>query len=420
MNNILSTVKKIQEQLRKHHDFLTQNPDLLDAIYERLSKAKSEDEADQWLRDNDGQGNEDQYNEDDNSDDQETYEPQSNFLDNPEQQESDTDEIPQTDEDEQDPEAETEEPKIRTSQYSEWKPRADHSSENHQKMADLVSQGYSAREAERKIGGHQRFTSLGHAVETNRTHPSEPSPKMLEELKPHAKQALSDWRMGEAVSADAAKNPVKAAHGHAVATHQAAIQDYATSLKNFKASPEYSKLSMKDKFNAEQMFKKNFEMQNPEHKSKLISAAGSTADKQKEVQQAREGYLGDKDLDLITAHLHSALGGEDMTDTGKMQSVGGEGTEDSGPMAGTTSDPMSHFATKNPEYIKQIKDKLLSRMSDDQKKRLGLVDAAKTAAGHNAPVPKETKQAAPVIPAASEVRTFTPEQIAQENKKRGV
>jgi hypothetical protein len=417
-------LKDINGLLKKHEIFLNSNPEIFFAIEDRLLKAiddEDEQEGDENYKDPD-----DFYNDEDNF--------ESDLLDKP-----DEDEVPEDDEDaeyatagadedeeseadkwlrENDParaeaeQAETSstepsedelpemdlpaatpkkaEPKEKTSRMGEWKPQSQYAPHHEAAIKEHMANGYSHREAERLAGAHKAPTDFYSALRSG-TKPSEPSPKMLAQMKElsHGWLRNAERKAGESAEADV--NPQKYASGKTLAAHDAAHKDFASDYEKFLGSDAVKGLTGRARNQAVNEWKSKWQEANPEHHDKAVQAA-SSGKALAEAGDARKKRLQEGQASLLTAgfssgednpmagEFSSGAAGEAQGKTAAAQNVGAaqsEGDEGQGFSTNIKKDPHAVFAEKNPEYIKHLKTKLASKMAPEQASRLTAIDSFK-------------------------------------------
>mgnify|MGYP006892915605 CR=1 FL=1 len=426
-------LKNISNLLKKHENFLNNNPEFFHAIENRLLKAindededsdydwaniganehedededgsgygddlfdkvpsdDSDDEDERYVRgDVDGDGDEDEDDADkwlrengDGGDD----ESEDGFGFDPDAaREDDEEPVADVNENEDVPAnvpKKTEEPKKSSGRHVDWKAK-DRYEPHHQKQIDEhVKNGYSPREAERLAGAHSAPTDFYSALKSS-TKPSEPSPKMLEQLKSHAHNWLRNADRKQMESAEAESNPQKYATGKALASHEEAHKEFEPAYNEYLASDELKGLTGRARHSAIQNWKKDFAEKNPEHREKSIAAAntgkvfGEASEARKQRRSEGEQAILDsgKSFGAGTTGEYSqaAAGGGDepMSSQAAGQSVGGEQNEEGGFSTNIKKDPAAVFAERNPEYVKHLQSKL----NPQQAQRMSGIDSLK-------------------------------------------
>lgn len=420
-------LKNIKGLLNKHADFLNSNPELFFAIEERLFKAidpeedEDEDYRDRKLssdeygdgdpeldlgfddpEDDEYSGDEDaEYvagNEDDEDSDADRW-----LRDNDPSYETDEEEeapaeeaIPEdagwnadkVTEDDEDVSAAKPEKADRksSSRMVDWKARDKYEPHHDEAIKEHMKNGYSHREAERLAGAHQAPTDFYSALRGS-TRPSEPSPKMLEQMKGLSHEWLRNAERKNADRAEADVNPQKYASGKSLAAHEAAHKDFSGAYNDFLNSDEVKGLSGRARHTAVQNWKNKWSQENPDHKEAAVQAA-SSGKALSEANEARKKRLDEGRASILTAGFSS---GEDNPMSGEFssnisgeqkgnaaaQSVGGEQDEDGGFSTNIKKDPNLVFAEQNPEYIKHLKGKLATKLAPEQAQRMTAVDSFK-------------------------------------------
>ena len=430
-------LKDINSLLKKHENFLNNNPEMFFAIEERLHKAidPDEDEAeegdenykDDYDADEDGgglglfddergsdedeepsyededeayvrggKGDEDEESEADkwlrendpsfaSKDEEEPAAEDSSYED--EMPEMDLPDAKATDEDEEEAPAAPKKP----SRMGEWKPQAQYKPEHDKAIKEYMGQGYSHREAERLANAHVAPGNFYDALRSS-TRPSEPSPKMLEHMKGLAHEWLRNADRKTSESAEADVNPQKYASAKTLAAHDAAHKDFNKDYDAFLQSDELKNLTGRARHQAIQSWKQKWQEANPEHHDAAVAAAGS-GKALAEANKARKQRLQEGQASLLTAGFSS---GEDNPMAGEFssgaagetpetrgmsaagQNVGAEQDDDGGGFqTNIKKDPNLVFAQQNPEYMKHLKEKLATKMAPEQAQRMSAVDSFK-------------------------------------------
>lgn len=428
-------LKNISSLLKKHEDFLNNNPEMFYAIQDRLVKAsddeedsdydwanigkdenqdegddesgygdelfdkipsdEGEDEDQQYIRESDG--------EDDGADDDASRwlrehggdtgdEDQSGFDHDPEaSRESDEEgHTPDANEngDVQQKIPKTEESKRSSGRMVDWKPQDKYAPEHQKAIEAAMKEGYSHREAEKIAGAHKAPSDFYGALRGS-TRPSEPSAKMLEQLRGHAHGWLKNAEAKAAENAEAEVNPVKYASGKAIASHDAAHKDFDAAHNEFLQSDNLKGLAGRARHQAIQSWKKDWEEKNPQHKERAIAAADTGKvfseatkardERRKEGEQAILGAGKSFGTGTTGEYSQAAAGGDDepISSQAAGQMVGGEKSDEGGYSTNIKTDPAALFAQRNPEYVKHLQSKL----NPDQQQRLSGINAIKIKKG---------------------------------------
>ena len=278
-------VKKLQEFISQNKELISERPEILIRLKDRLAKADDPDELsfddmDFGYQDHDS---EDGYEDEDlaglsefDPDEEEGYEGQDEadklLAENPEQQD-----IPDETE-EQAPEESVETPDVSTEsqppkkQYSgRWQPNEANYTDAHRSAIDEhMNNGYSHREAERMAGAHagpDDFESAYHA----RHDQEEPSAAFMEQLLPHAHQYIDNWEKHKRMNAEAAKNPELHHAGQIMGAVEDHRKDYDQAWKEFQDSDDFKGMNMFEQMKAQADFKKKFHEDNPDHADNFIN-----------------------------------------------------------------------------------------------------------------------------------------------------
>lgn len=380
--NAQELLKSINDLLKKNEQFLIDHPEAFKLIEDRLYKAV--------------------YDPNDEMDDEEFYgqEDDLGLLDDVPEDDYYTDEGDDAEGDDADqwlqeqeakPEVEApveesaqeekpKEKKVSNSGYRNWQPK-DKYEEKHQILIDQhMADGYSHREAERLVGLNEiPVDPYKHKIK-----PSQPSDKMLSQMKGLAGDWLrnAERKIGE--SAEAKKNPIKHATSKALSAHEDAHGNFKTAYDDFLSSDNVKELRGRDRAKAIRDFKSKYNEDNPEHREGAIAAAdtgkiyGSAMDERKQHIKEGEQSIIDAgksggEMSTVGEFSAGASGNMDnMTAQGAAQMAGGA-QEEGGYTSGTVKDPAMHFAESNPEYVKSLKDKLASKLKPEQSERLSAI-----------------------------------------------
>lgn len=399
-------LKNISGLLKKNEEFLNGNPEIFHAIEDRLFKAidyedwEGEEDQDDEGDYEGGYGDDlfDQVPDEDYGDieDSEELDDADRWL-----AENDAAAGREADVDSDDIDAagpvETEEPAVqqepkaeakqkKSSRYLDWKARDKYEDHHQAAIEQHMKDGYSHREAERLAGAHESPTDFYSALK-HTVNPSEPSPKMLEQMKQLAHGWLQNANRQQDASADASMNPVKHASGKMLQSHEDAHGDFSSAYNEFLGSDELKGLRGRDRHNAIKQWKAQYHEANPEYRDRATSSA-SASKVHNEANEARakrreEGMqaildAGKSGGDLAGGYSAEAAGGVEsgMSAQHAAQMVGGEKGE-SGYSANIKKDPAAVFAERNPEYIKHLRGKLEGKLSPEQSQRMAGIDSFK-------------------------------------------
>jgi hypothetical protein len=293
-------------------------------------------------------------------------------------------------EDEEEPQKEV---KTRKGGYSQWAPHGQYTPEQSAKMKELVGQGYSDREAERMVGAHKGpkdfQSALKHTVK-----PSQPSEKMLKELKELAGHWLDRADRHSKLNANPEKNPQKYAAGKMMQAHEEHSKDFNSAYNDFLNSDDLKGKKGLERHKAIQTWKSNWKSRNPEYTESI----GNVSESQKHYKEASDARK--QSVDEALKHiLTGGYNADAMSAQEAAQHVGGEKT-DEGYTATTIKDPSASFAERNKGFVDAMKQKqaaaappvqqkkkedpmiIVRRRSDpEQMDRFVRVQAARTAQG---------------------------------------
>lgn len=347
---LLEKIQLLKDLVKSSPDIYGSNPELLDKVLNVLTKARGDDD------------------EEDHQDygDHENLDPEDleglNVTDDPFSDEGDdadqwlkehggesqdagaADDEEETSQEAPQQKAAEQEVKPSKGGYSEWKAHGEYSPEQSAKMKEFTEQGYSPREAERMVGAHRApkdfQSALKHTVK-----PSQPSNKMLEEMKGLAGHWLDRADRHSKINANPEKNPQKFAAGKMMQAHEEHAKDFNSAYNEFLGSDELKGKKGMDRHKAIQTWKSNWKSRNPEYHGNV----GSLSESQKHYKEAGEARK--KNVDEALQHI--LTGGhnpEAMSSQEAAQHVGGAKT-DEGYSATTIKDPSASFAEKNKGFV---------------------------------------------------------------------
>lgn len=390
-------LKGISNLLKKHEDYLNDNPEVFHAIEERFFKA-IDDEYDyqDYLDENDPNAthddeqdyggdygdqlfdrapNEDIYEEEfgDNEQDFEGDEAAKWLADQEAAAAGATDDAPQDNINaDENGDVKEEKPK-RRSRYLDWKPQDEYKDHHKEAIDKFMEEGYSHREAERLAGAHQApgdfYSALKHTV-----NPSEPSPKMLEQMKQLAHGWLKNADAKRDEASEASVNPIRHASAKTIAAHNEAHGDFSNAYNNFINSDEVSGLKGRERHKAIREFKQKWHADNPDHRQNAIAAADS-GKVVGEAMDARNQARTESSQALLNAGMSSG-DTDSMSSQMAAQMVGGEKGE-GGYQTNVKKDPSVHFAENNKAYIDHLRSKLEGKLSPEQTQRMSGIDSFK-------------------------------------------
>lgn len=417
-------LKSISSLLKKHESFLNENPEVFHVIEDRLFKAIDDyDEEDpiftQLEEDPEYYDDEEEYGQGGYGDDM--------FDDIPENERGYGDEDVEEDEADQwlreNEQRESEEAGSEAAddtdvaetgaiqqeekpitETQDWQPSTEYSDEDNAKIKSYMDQGYSEREAGRLAGVGRESISFFDALK-RRLNPSEPSPKMLEEMKGIAKKWLSDARKN--TEYDPKKNPILNASGKALKAHEEAHGSFAEAYNEFLNSDQLQGLSRKERRQAIREFKENWNNENPDHRDRAIAAADAGAAFSENAEIRKKELMDGLSAILSAGQVHvddgpegysqeAAGGGGSMSTQAAAQMVGAEKGE-GGYQANIKKDPAMMFAEKNPEVVKQLKERLKGKLDQTQTERMSAIDSVKPKQEVKPEQPKQPEQPKPRV-----------------------
>ena len=364
-------LKSISATLKKHEDFLNNNPEMFKAIEYRLFKAIDDEYEDEGY-DDEGFGDE-QFSDmfDEEADDSYSNEPKefqdieeddaaSKYLREAEAAYARGEEHP---EEEATPEEEVTAPKekseVSASGFKDWSPKDSYKQHHQAQMDKLMEEGFSHREAERKVGQQDRLDD----PLKNKTKPSEPSEKFHESTHHLTKKWLVNLERTIQDNADENKQPVLAANSKNRKAHNETHGDFDAAFKEFKSSDDFKKLKHRARGQALKAFRDKWHEENPEHKENSITAAGTNAGSFDNAKSARSNYLDESrqsgrqlgtvnEATTLSEFAAKQYGGE-VSGSAAAQAVGGTQTGDGGYVSSTDEHPMATLARTMPEGFKR-------------------------------------------------------------------
>lgn len=434
-------LKSISDMLKKHEDFLNENPEIFHAIEDRFFKAIDDDYSDEdpefvsWedpeasaLYDDeqDYTGGDYGYDEMFDNPEDEDYVTQDEEQEQDEadrwlaaeeerrareaqgQSESDTDTSEVRDIQEEAKPSKVESPAAvsqaqpqKRSSANEWKAKDQYSPEHAKAIQEFKSQGYSDREAERLAGAHDSPVSFFEALK-RRTSPSEPSAKMLSEMKDVAKKWLSDARKN--TEYDPKKNPILSASGKTHRAHEEAYGGFVQAYNDFLNSDELKGLGRKERRQAIKDFTQKWNEENPDFRERGIAAADAGSAFSEAAEARKQELMNGLASILGAGQMHvddsdqgysaevANMGGGAVSDQAAAQMVGAGSDEDKGFQANIKKDPAMMFAEKNPDVVKQLREKLKTKLSPEQSDRMSALGSFRS---ENKPQQPKSPQAAP-------------------------
>lgn len=396
-------LKNISSLLKKHELFLNNNPEIFYAIEDRLIKAVDTEEdydiTDYPMEEQDQDGEDElsgygedlfdkpSYDEDSEDEDQQYVSGDEDENDAAAQYlaeyGADDQEEPTDSEEEQT----IEEPKKASGRT--WKPRSAYSAEHQKVIKEAMDQGHTHREAERIAGAHSAPTDFLTALKSH-TDPSEPSARMLELLKPHAKKHVEDYSRAQMKNAEMEVNPVKHAAGKKVEAFENAHKDYEKDYNDFLQSDAVKDLTGRARHSVVQGWKKDWHEKNPEHREKAAEAA-NVGKIHNEAMNAAKGRREEEIKAVLGAgqsgggttgeYSQTAAGGDEGPVSSQVagQTVGSEQGDEGSYSTNIKTDPYAHFAQQNPEYVKHLQEKQAKTAAAEQAKILANISPERKA-----------------------------------------
>lgn len=235
---------------------------------------------------------------------------------------------------------------------AEWAPRSDYSDKEQAAIKEFMDQGYSHREAERMAGAHQGPMDLWSAM-SHSLRPSQPSDKMLAELKELAGHWIKNSDKQARLRAEPEKNPIKYAAGKLGQAHEDKMKDYHEAYHTYLQNPALKHLSARERHAAIRDWKNNWKSQAKGHSDNLAHVSGE----QRHFSSAAEAR--NQALQEKLAHIFSGgLSGGDMDSFEAAQHLGvSTSEEDAAPNVTTFKDPSADFAARNQEFIEMQNQK---------------------------------------------------------------
>jgi len=254
---------------------------------------------------------------------------------------------------------------IKSKNSKAWKASTDLTDAQRKAIKEHMDQGYSEREAHRKIGTHKEHKDLQSAMKSG-IDPSPISDKHRESLLPLVQKWLEHADKYDKLNADVSKNPMKYASGQMMQAHGDATAGYHTAYSDFLNSDNVKGLKGHERFKAVQDWKKNWKSQNPNYEAGLTGVS----EKQKTFNEARETSK----TTLAEIQDHIMRGGISTPGVSAAEAAKQLGQESKGEeVAPTTStvDIASSFARKNPKLVEKLNQEHMAQ----HKERLQRVDS---------------------------------------------
>jgi len=351
----LDALFDIAEFVKAHKEEILKNPDYFKKTLELLSKAKrrpAEDEDDEF---GDGFSIVDDPNEDfeDDAAAQWLKEQEGKGKAEPEAETEDAKE-----------DKSAESPKKRY--MSEWKPREDYSDKEKADIEEHMKNGYTHREAERLAGAHKGHMDFRAAMNSGIL-PSMMSDKMMEQLKPLAREWLENADRHEKMKADPESNTVKRMTGKMMEAHEQHLGNYNKAYHDFLGSEDLKGKKGRERHQAIQEWKNKWKQDNPDFHEGV---------KQVSEAQRKFGYNQGTAKTTAQQRWEEIVGGKhmptDMSESEALQHLGG-GKSEEGYQGTILKDPTAAFSERHKH--------ILSRLSPEQQQRKAHVDTVATSQG---------------------------------------
>jgi hypothetical protein len=283
-------------------------------------------------------------------------------------------------------EAEKEKP---TSKRSQWQPKEKYAEHHQAAMKTFMDQGYSHRESEMLADAHDKL-SMDQILKRG-TKPSEPSPKMLEALKAHVGEIYGENKSKMSMMLDPSQNPDLHLNAHKNAIVKQAnlpYKDAALAYRKNLAEQGKSEDEIDDMIPS---FKKKWHSENEQHAQGLHNAAHKVSQMANENQGARKQRVEDVKHSLILAtkgageeqsspivgDVSGMAGGASNKEAIRQAAGGFKGAEEEPTQIGTAVDPAYRVATKNPQYVQHLEQKVVQKLAPEQMERYNAIKGIK-------------------------------------------
>lgn len=433
--NIEQLLRSISKKIKDNSELFKNNPELFHAIEERFVKAAYDDDEDSdygqslWERQiGGGLDNPEQYDDEFSDEDApQSYDRDPEDEDNTEQYDEEEPSYSQSDEEDtaqerairewqsqQQQKAPPKQEKVQadpTTQQpvaekptaaasgsrSEWSAKSSYAPHHVEAIKKFISQGYSPREAERLAGAHDILTH--DQIISRGIKPSEPSSAMLQNLKEAATGWLSNHQHKTGLLSDPSENPVLhlSSNKNKIMSEvgedlDQALEEYNKSIAHITDPKEKTKLIIK--------FKHDFARNNPQHSQKKIEAVDRVSQIAKENNKLRNEKRQEAEAQVATAGMSSGESADDLFSfqghddassvqgtksikEGAAQSAGGiKEDEGRGTNVNTKVDPALKISQANPEFVKELQQKIVERLAPEQLSRLKHVQGIKKNGGN--------------------------------------
>jgi hypothetical protein len=220
--------------------------------------------------------------------------------------------------------------------------------------------------------------------------PSDPSPRMLEMLKPFIGEIYGEKKSQMSMNLDPSQNPDL----HLNANKNAIIKQANLPYKD--AALAYRK-SMLDQGKSDDeiddmmpAFKKKWHSENEQHAQGVHAAANKVSQLANQNTEARKQRVQDVKHSLILAtkdggeqqspivgDVSNVTGGSSNKEAIRQAAGGVKGAEDEPTQIGSSVDPTYRMATRNPDYVKQLEQKVVQKLAPEQMDRYNAIKGIK-------------------------------------------
>lgn len=269
-----------------------------------------------------------------------------------------------------------------------WQPKEKYAENHSSAIKDYMGQGYSHREAEALADAHDKL-SMDQILKRGMK-PSDPSPRMLEMLKPFIGEIYGEKKSQMSMNLDPSQNPDL----HLNANKNAIIKQANLPYKD--AALAYRK-SMLDQGKTDDeiddmmpAFKKKWHSENEQHIQGVHAAANKVSQLANQNTEARKQRVQDVKHSLILAtkdggeqqspivgDTSNIAGGSSNKEAIRQAAGGVKGAEDEPTQIGSSVDPTYRMATRNPDYVKQLEQKVVEKLAPDQMDRYHAIKGIK-------------------------------------------
>jgi hypothetical protein len=259
-------------------------------------------------------------------------------------------------------------------QYSrDWKP-SELSEQDAATVKQHMDDGYSEREAHRFAGTHKEHGDFQKALRSG-LNPSMMSDRMIDQLKPLAKEWIDNADRNEKLNADINKNPDKFASGQMMQMHEAVTGDFSKDYDDFLGSDKVKDLRGRKRQQAIHSWKEQWHQDNPGYDD-AAAFASMQQPVFKEAADTAKANLNDKMSHIMRGGM-SVSDADTVNMESAQQHLGREIRGEDRQIAPGTEDITSGFAAKNPKLVSMLNQEHMTEHKD----RLTRVDSHANAAG---------------------------------------